>query len=106
MATFTRGMLAVRRGAKEAQMEFMEFVRKGPDPMGVAVIMEDGAALLGITIGLVCLGLTYHTGNPMFDSLGSVLIGSLLGFFAIFLINKNGARSPPPMTLNISLIPF
>lgn len=96
-------------------MGFIEFVRKGPDPMGsfcfsscqmvttntdsagVAVIMEDGAALLGISIGLVCLGLTYWTGNPMFDALGSVLIGSLLGFFAIFLINKNGALHASPV---------
>lgn len=41
--------------------------------------MEDGAALVGLATALGCISLTVITGNPFFDALGSVLIGSLLG---------------------------
>lgn len=34
ITTFTRGLLAVRKGARESEMGFFEFVQKGPDPMG------------------------------------------------------------------------
>eukprot|EP01128_Nolandella_sp_AFSM9_P010706 TRINITY_DN743_c1_g3_i1.p1 TRINITY_DN743_c1_g3~~TRINITY_DN743_c1_g3_i1.p1 ORF type:complete len:431 (+),score=74.57 TRINITY_DN743_c1_g3_i1:132-1424(+) len=87
--TFLRGCASVFRSARELQMSFTEYVRKGPDPMAVAVIMEDGAALIGISIASVCLGATYLTGNPIYDALGSVLIGTLLGVIAVFLMQKN-----------------
>ena len=35
--TFTRGMLAVQRGAREAEMGLFEYIRKGPDPMGTVL---------------------------------------------------------------------
>lgn len=42
------------------------------------VIGEDIAALLGLVIAAAMLGLTIYTGNPMYDAVGSILIGSLL----------------------------
>lgn len=92
--TFYNGLKAVRQGAKECGMKVWEFIKKGPDPMGtpfspryirlltdqgVAVIMEDGAALVGITLGFACIAASYVTGNPVFDAVGSILIGTLLG---------------------------
>jgi len=89
--SFSAGVIACRRGALENGMTFWEYLKKGPDPMGVAVVMEDGAALVGLATALGCISLTVLTGNPFYDSLGSVLIGSLLGFIAAFLIKKNAA---------------
>jgi len=59
------------------------------DPSTLAVVLEDGVAVLGIFIAAASVGLTIYTGNQLFDSLGSIVIGVLLGCVAILLIYKN-----------------
>lgn len=59
------------------------------DPITLAVVYEDGVALLWIIIAAVSLGLYSITGNPLWDSFWSILIWLLLAVMAIFLINKN-----------------
>ncbi len=59
------------------------------DPSTLAVLYEDGLAVIGIIIALASLGLTYFTGKIYWDALGSILIGILLGVMAIVLIAKN-----------------
>ncbi|MFT5679109.1 MAG: zinc transporter 9 [Myxococcota bacterium] len=81
--------VAVRDGAKKDGMALKEYLLKGSDPMGVAVLLEDGAAVLGILIALATLGLSLATGNLIFDAIGSILIGVLLGAVAAFLVVKN-----------------
>ncbi len=44
----------------------------------MVVTGEDIAALLGLVIALLTLGLSVLTGNPVFDAIGSMLIGVLL----------------------------
>jgi zinc transporter 9 len=87
--TLWMAWVAVRDGARKAGMSLGDFMLKGSDPMGVAVLLEDGAAVLGIVIALVTLGLSLATGNPVFDAIGSILIGVLLGLVAVFLVVKN-----------------
>ncbi|MFZ2151350.1 MAG: cation diffusion facilitator family transporter [Candidatus Absconditicoccaceae bacterium] len=59
------------------------------DPVTLAVVYEDGIALIGVLIAATSLLLYSITGNPLRDSVGSVLIGVLLGIMALFLIHKN-----------------
>ena len=59
------------------------------DPTTIAVIYEDGAAVLGVTIAFLSLILTKVTGNVIWDAVGSITIGALLGVIAIILIRKN-----------------
>lgn len=59
------------------------------DPSTLAVVLEDGVAVLGIFIAAASIGLTMYTGNQIFDSIGSIVIGVLLGCVAILLIYKN-----------------
>jgi zinc transporter 9 len=47
----------------------------------VAVLLEDSAAVFGLFIAASCLALSYILGNPIFDAVGSILIGVLLGTF-------------------------
>jgi cation diffusion facilitator family transporter len=44
----------------------------------VVVLGEDVAALIGLTLAFVFVGLTWLTGNPMYDALGSITIGIVL----------------------------
>ncbi|QPK61828.1 cation diffusion facilitator family transporter [Methylomonas sp. LL1] len=51
----------------------------------MVVVGEDLAALLGLVIAAVMLGLTMLTGNPVYDAMGSVLIGVLLVIVALLV---------------------
>jgi zinc transporter 9 len=97
------GLSAVRRSAREAGQSVWQYLPKGPDPMGVAVVLEDASAVLGVLIALAGLGLAELTGNPAWDGAGSVVIGVLLGASAIFLINRNRRHllgpAPPSETV-------
>jgi zinc transporter 9 len=83
------GLSAVRSSARAADQSMWQYLRSGPDPMGVAVVLEDIPAVAGVAIALGGIGLAQVTGNPAWDGAGSIAIGVLLGFTAIFLINRN-----------------
>ncbi len=59
------------------------------DPATIAVLYEDGVAVLGVFVAFVSIVLSYLTGNSIWDALGSIIIGVLLGIVAIILIQKN-----------------
>ena len=80
---------AVKESADEMSMSFAEYTRRGPDPMGVAVLLEDAAAVFGVIIASCSIGLFILTGNPIWDAVGSLLISFLLGAIAIFLVVRN-----------------
>jgi len=80
---------AVRQAADDMSMSFSDYTRNGPDPMGVAVLLEDAAAVFGVLIAASCIGLFILTGNPVWDAIGSLLISALLGAVAIFLVIRN-----------------
>lgn len=80
---------AVRKGAAAEGMTIRDYVWRGHDPTAVAVMMEDGAAVTGLFIAGAALVAVNVTGNPIYDPVGSILIGNLLGMIAIFLIQRN-----------------
>lgn len=59
------------------------------DPVTVAIIYEDGAAVLGVAVALLAITLSYLTGSYVWDAIGSLIVGSILGVIAVFLIKKN-----------------
>lgn len=83
------GLAAVRRSAQETNQTLLQYIRTGPDPMAVAVVLEDASAVIGAGIALGGLGLAQLTGNAAWDGAGSIGIGVLLGASAAFLINRN-----------------
>lgn len=58
------------------------------DAPTVIVLLENGAAMLGIVLAAIGLLTSQVTGNPMFDGIASILIGLLLAFVAIFLARE------------------
>jgi len=93
------GASAVRASARRTGQSLWGYIRSGPDPMGVAVVLEDSSAVIGVAVAMLGLGLTELTGNPAWDGASSIVIGLLLGLSAIFLINRNRrfllGRTPP-----------
>ncbi len=59
------------------------------DPITLAVVYEDGAAVLGVLVALIAQLLMFLTNNSFYDSVGGIVIGLILGFLAILLIIKN-----------------
>ena len=51
----------------------------------IIVLGEDIAALTGLALALIAILLALATGNPMFDALGSIAVGSLLIVVAVLL---------------------
>lgn len=59
------------------------------DPTTLAVVYEDGLAVIGVLIAALSLIIAYLTGQVYWDAVGSIIIGLLLGVAAIVLIAKN-----------------
>lgn len=68
---------------------FMKFVRTTNDPTISAVLLEDAVACGSVIIALICIGLSSLTGSSVPDAIGSIIIGGLLGFVAIWLGFQN-----------------
>ena len=62
------------------------FIRQSKSPELPVVLLEDFGALVGLILALLGVGLTVLTGNPVFDALGTISIGVLLGVIAVILI--------------------
>jgi cation diffusion facilitator family transporter len=74
--------------ASRAGKSWWRALTETKDATTVVVLLENGAAMAGIAIAAIGLGLSQVTGNPRFDGVASVLIGLLLGIVAIFLARE------------------
>ncbi|XP_078165736.1 cation efflux family protein [Carex rostrata] len=80
---------AVKKGAAAEGLKVWDYIWRGHDPTSVAVMTEDGAACTGLAIAAASLVAVQVTGNPIYDPIGSIVVGNLLGLVAIFLIQRN-----------------
>lgn len=89
-------------------------VRVTKDTSTLVVLLEDSAAMLGLLLAFVGIGLAVLTGNPIWDGIGSLAIGVLLGVVAwvlavetkALLIGEAASRSDrASMRLRILSVP-
>jgi cation diffusion facilitator family transporter len=85
----------------KGQLSWWQFIRQSTTPELPVVLLEDFGALIGLVLALLGVGLTLITGDGVFDALGTIAIGILLGVIAIVLIIEmkslligEGARPP------------
>jgi cation diffusion facilitator family transporter len=62
------------------------FIRNSRNPELPVVLLEDSGALIGLLLALAGVGLTVLTGDPVWDGVGTVGIGVLLGVIAVILM--------------------
>jgi len=80
LATAVRESNKVRDGRG-----WVDFVRRAKSPELPVVLLEDIAAMLGLLLALIGVGLTQLTGNGVWDGIGTLAIGALLVVVAIIL---------------------
>jgi cation diffusion facilitator family transporter len=83
-----------------------QFIRQAKVPELPVVLLEDTGALIGLVFALAGVGLSVLTGEPVWDGIGTLCIGVLLGVIAIILIVEmkslligEGATSPVLSTI-------
>ncbi len=64
---------------------WLSFVRRAKAPELPVVLLEDTAALIGLSFAALGVGLSVLTGDAMWDALGTVCIGALLVLVALLL---------------------
>ncbi len=88
-AAFAIAWMAMAKDARAAGVKPMAYARAGTDPTATAVILEDGAAVLGLLLAIAGIGLEHMTGWAGYDAIATLLIGILLAFVAVFLVMIN-----------------
>lgn len=88
--SFLQSVRQARAGGRRLSMHPLRFVSRTSNTTLRAVFAEDAAALIGLAIAASAMALHQITGNPMWDAVGSILVGILLGVIAVFLIQRNG----------------
>ena len=85
-ASFT---VALREfNAARGNMSPLRFIKEAKDPSTFTVVLEDGAAELGLLIAFLGTFLGHALGNPYFDGIASILIGVLLAGVAVVLLRE------------------
>jgi cation diffusion facilitator family transporter len=71
---------AVRRGRS-----WVQFIRQSRSPELPVVLLEDAGAMIGLVLALLGVLLTIVTDEPVFDGIGTLVIGLLLAVIAVVL---------------------
>jgi cation diffusion facilitator family transporter len=88
-SSLLRALRQVQGSARRYRVRPRTFLQETTDTAVRAVTFEDSAALVGLVLAAVGLGLTEITGSSMWDGLSSVLIGVLLVVVAGSLARAN-----------------
>ena len=87
--TLVLAYIDTKQNAKKLGLKFWDYVVQGYKPSVNVVLLEDIAAVMGVVIASSCMTITYYTGSVLADSIGSLLIGGIMGGVASFIIYTN-----------------
>ena len=81
---------SLRTALRESRSErngisLLEFIKRAKAPELPVVVLEDIAALAGLVLAFLGVGLTVLTHNSIFDAIGTLAIGALLVLVALIL---------------------
>ncbi|MEU4390203.1 cation diffusion facilitator family transporter [Kribbella sp. NPDC023855] len=87
--SFLQSARQARAEATSLERDLIEHVLATSDPTLRAVFVEDAAALTGLVIAAAGLFAHQLTGSSIPDAIGSILVGLVLAWVALLLINRN-----------------
>jgi zinc transporter 9 len=95
-------LIAVRELKRQYPTEKLIHLIRTGDPSTLAVVYEDGLAVIGVLVAFAAIIISRLTGQHYWDALGSITIGLLLAAIAVILIAKNrqfllGKAIPPDL---------
>ncbi|KAI4462667.1 huel-cation transporter [Holotrichia oblita] len=90
-ATLFVAVMSIQKGARQSNMSLSDYVFRGQDPSVNVVLLEDAAAVIGVTVAAACMGMSSLSNSPIPDAVGSLLVGGILGTVASFIIYTNVA---------------
>lgn len=95
-------LYAAVRGVWEAKGEkpLMQYLKESDDPSLIAVLFEDGLAVIGAVLAFVGILIAYYTQSIIPDAVVALLIGLMLLLMSIYLFRLNygllvGSSLPP-----------
>ncbi|GLI02054.1 cation diffusion facilitator family transporter [Phytohabitans aurantiacus] len=87
--SLARAVRQVRTAARRWDTTPARYLRLTPDTAVKAVFLEDSAALIGLLLAGLGVGLAQYTGDELWDGLASIAIGLLLLVVAAILARSN-----------------
>lgn len=79
----------IKHNADEQGTDVWQYIQRGRDPTTAAILWEDGGAVAGLCIAMGFTALTWVTGQPHWDAMGSIAVGLLMGVIALQLMRTN-----------------
>lgn len=86
LETFSFHTAIVESRKIKGDVSWWGFIRQSRVPELPVVLLEDAGALIGLVLALLGVSLATVTGDPIWDGIGTVSIGVLLGVIAVILI--------------------
>ena len=83
--SFVRAFWQVRGEARRGHEEVLQHVQSSPDITVKVALFEDSAAMVGLVLAALGVGLRQLTGSPVWDGSASIAIGALLVAVAVKL---------------------
>lgn len=80
-----RTAIVESRKVKPPRESWWSFVRRTREPELSVVLLEDAGAMFGLVTALVAVSLAQITGDPVWDGVGTLVIGTLLTAISILL---------------------
>jgi cation diffusion facilitator family transporter len=79
---------AKRLKSKKGLSGFLDMAVRSKNPTVMVVLFEDSAAMVGLLVAAVGIGLAHMTHMPVFDAGASIVIGVILLVLALFLARE------------------
>lgn len=90
-------------------IRWWDAIIKSKDPSSFLVVFEDGAAVAGLTVVMILMGISHAYGIPELDGVASIIVGMILVFVSLILARESrsllmGEGIAPETRKKISLL--
>ncbi|KAA0129610.1 cation transporter [Chryseobacterium sp. SN22] len=70
-------------------VRWWDAIIRSKDPSSFLVVFEDGAAVAGLTVVMILMGISHSFGIPELDGVASIIVGLILVFVSLILARES-----------------